>query len=55
VREGSVVLFFGPLIGKTNAFAISIIVLAILLITSVIGGIIYMVSPQFKMRLKDIS
>lgn len=55
VREGAIVLLFGALIGKTSAFAVSIIVLSILFITSIIGGVIYILSPQFKFRLKEIA
>lgn len=54
LREGSTVLLFGPLIGKDNAFAISILFIALMLLTSVIGGLIYVISPQFKIKLKDI-
>lgn len=54
VREGSIVLLFGPLIGKGNALAISILMVIILLMTSIIGGLIYAFSPQFKMKLKEI-
>jgi len=54
LREGATVLLFGPLIGKENAFAVSILVIAMLLITSVIGGLIYCLSPQFKIKLKEI-
>ncbi|MFA6610408.1 MAG: lysylphosphatidylglycerol synthase transmembrane domain-containing protein, partial [Candidatus Omnitrophota bacterium] len=54
LREGATVMFFGPLIGKENAFAVSILWLAILLIISVAGGIIYLLSPQFKVKIKDI-
>lgn len=54
LREGATVLLFGPLIGKPNAFAVSVLVIVILLITSVIGGIIYALSPQFRIKLKDI-
>ncbi|MDO8525179.1 MAG: lysylphosphatidylglycerol synthase transmembrane domain-containing protein [Candidatus Omnitrophota bacterium] len=50
VREGSTVMLFGPLIGKTNAFAISILWLLILFIVSIIGGLIYALSPQFKIK-----
>lgn len=50
LREGSTVLLFGPLIGKENAFAISILWLSILLIMSLLGGIVYAISPQFKVR-----
>ncbi len=54
VREGSMVMLFGPLIGKEKALAVSILMIMILLITSTIGGIIYALSPQFKMKLKEI-
>lgn len=54
LREGATVVLFGPLIGKENALAIGILMVAVLLITSVIGGIIYALSPQFKMKLKEI-
>lgn len=53
LREGSTVVFFGPIIGKENAFAVSMLWLLALLITSLIGGIIYGLSPQFKTRFKE--
>lgn len=54
LREGSTVALFGPLIGQDRAFAVSIMWLLILLCISVIGGIIYGLSPQFKIKLKEI-
>ena len=54
LREGSTVAFFGPLIGPDRAFAVSILWLLVLLCVSLIGGIVYAVSPQFKIKLKDI-
>ncbi len=48
VREGSIVALLGPLIGRESAFAVSILALATLMITSLIGGLIYALSPQFK-------
>jgi uncharacterized protein (TIRG00374 family) len=54
LREGSTVLLFGPLIGRTNAFALSILLLAMLIVTSVAGGLIYALSPQFRVKLKDM-
>lgn len=54
VREGSTVVFFGPLIGKENAFAVSILWFLMLFITSVLGGLIYAMSPQFRVKLKTI-
>lgn len=52
LREGSIVLFFGPFIGKESAFALSILCLLILFITSLIGGIIYLVDPRFRAGFK---
>lgn len=54
VREGSTVFVFTPLIGESNAFAISILMIAIMLINSIIGGLIYLFSPHFKVKLKEI-
>lgn len=53
-REGSTVLLFGPLIGRENAFAVSILWLFILFITSILGGLIYAFSPQFKLKFKKL-
>lgn len=53
LREGSTVLCFAPIIGKEDAFAVSLLWLLVLCITSIIGGIIYGVSPQFRTRLKE--
>jgi len=50
VREGATVVFFGPIIGRENAFVVSILLLAVLLVTSLVGGAIYALSPQFKMK-----
>jgi len=52
LREGSTVLLYGPLVGKENAFALSILLLALLFLISILGGLIYVISPQFKVRLK---
>jgi len=54
LREGATVLLFGPLIGKTSAFAVSVLVIAMLLATSLVGGLIYAISPQFRVKLKDL-
>ena len=54
LREGSTVVLFGPLIGSDKAFAMSILWFLIPLCVSIIGGLIYAISPQFKMKLKDI-
>lgn len=53
LREGSTVLLFGPLIGKTSAVAVSVLWLFFLFITSAIGGLIYAVSPQFRIKFKE--
>ncbi|MBI5144042.1 MAG: flippase-like domain-containing protein [Candidatus Omnitrophica bacterium] len=55
LREGSTVVFFGPIIGKENAFAVSILWLLVLFVTSIIGGVIYGLSPQFKIKFKEIA
>lgn len=54
IREGSTVALFGPLTGQDRAFAVSILWLLVLLCVSVIGGLIYALSPQFKIKLKEI-
>jgi len=54
LREGSTVALFGPLIGVDKAFAVSILWLLILLCVSVMGGIIYALSPQFKIKFKEL-
>ena len=55
VREGSTVVFFGPIIGKENAFTVSILWFLVLFITSVAGGLIYALSPQFKIKWGEIN
>jgi uncharacterized protein (TIRG00374 family) len=55
VREGSMVLLFGPIIGKESAFAVSILWLLVLFLTSVIGGLVYAFSPQFKIKWGDLN
>ena len=48
IREGAIVAFFGPLVGAEKAFGVSVLLLAILFMMSLIGGIIYIISPQFR-------
>ncbi|MFH1790686.1 MAG: lysylphosphatidylglycerol synthase transmembrane domain-containing protein [Candidatus Omnitrophota bacterium] len=48
LREGSIVLLFGPITGTQHAFGASILLFALLFLMSIIGGIIYNVSPQFR-------
>ena len=55
LREGSTVMLFGPLIGSDKAFAMSILWLLILLCISIMGGLIYAFSPQFKIKMKEIN
>lgn len=54
LREGSMVLLFGPIIGTETAFAVSILWLLVLLVISLLGGLVYGLSPQFRMNLKEI-
>ena len=54
LREGATVVLFGPLIGKESAFAVSILWILVLLISSVIGGLIYALSPQFRVKFNDL-
>ena len=54
LREGSMVLLFGPLIGKGSAFALSILWLFVLIIMSVAGGLVYAMSPQFRLPMKEL-
>jgi len=51
LREGATVVLFGPLIGKESAFAISILWILVLLMSSFIGGLIYTISPQFRVKM----
>lgn len=48
LREGAILVFFGPIAGSEKAFGVSILLFAILLLISIVGGIIYSVSPQFR-------
>ena len=48
LRESALVVLFGPLIGSDNAFSVSILLLATLLITSLIGAAIYVSAAQFR-------
>ncbi|MDD5439213.1 MAG: lysylphosphatidylglycerol synthase transmembrane domain-containing protein [Candidatus Omnitrophica bacterium] len=48
LREGAIVALFGPIVGREKSFGVSIILLALLFIISLIGGIIYLTSPQFR-------
>jgi hypothetical protein len=54
LREGATVIFFGSMIGKGHAFAVSILWLLVLSVTSILGGLIYAISPQFHVKLKTL-
>jgi uncharacterized membrane protein YbhN (UPF0104 family) len=41
IREGAIVAFFTPFVGRENAFAVSLLMLASLFFLSVIGGVVY--------------
>ena len=41
-REGAIVILFAPLAGKENAFTVSLLLLASLLLVSILGGMIYL-------------
>ena len=54
LREGATVVLFGPIIGKESAFAVSILWILVLLLSSVIGGLIYALSPQFRVKFNTL-
>jgi len=56
LRESAIVILFGPIIGFDKAFSISILLFAILFLISLVGGIIYLGSPQFRhVKIKGIN
>lgn len=48
LREGAMVGLFGPIVGPEKAFGVSVLLLGALFLLSLIGGIIYLSSPQFR-------
>ncbi|KPK41359.1 MAG: hypothetical protein AMJ78_05735 [Omnitrophica WOR_2 bacterium SM23_29] len=46
VREGAYIYFLSEFINKESAFAVSILILAIIFITSFVGGILYLFSEK---------
>ncbi|MCM8781857.1 MAG: flippase-like domain-containing protein [Candidatus Omnitrophica bacterium] len=48
IREGSFVFFFGGLMGKEGAFALSLLWLALNFAVSLIGGILYVFGNQYQ-------
>ena len=55
LREGAMVALFSPMIGASNAFSVSILLLAILFILSIAGAITYISASQFKLKPAEIS
>jgi len=55
LREGAILVLFGPLTGNDTAFSISILLLALLLSVSVVGAVIYIFASQFKIKRKDVA
>jgi len=54
LREGATIVLFGPIIGKDGAFALSILWILIMLMSSFIGGLIYTLSPQFRVKFSEL-
>jgi uncharacterized protein (TIRG00374 family) len=54
LREGATVVFFAPMIGKEKALAVGILWFFILLVTSLIGGAIYALSPKLWVKFREI-
>ena len=52
LREGSTVVLFGPIMGKENAFVVSILWLLMLFIISIIGGLVYGIGNHFNYKVK---
>lgn len=50
IREGVYVYFLGPFIGREDAFALSLLVLGIYILSDVIGGLIYAFSREFQKK-----
>lgn len=48
LREGAIVALFAAFAGKEKAFGVSVLLLSILFLISLLGGIIYISSPQFR-------
>lgn len=54
LREGAMVALFGPIIGNDSAFSVSILLLAILLIISLLGAVIYASASQFRLKPREL-
>ncbi len=48
IREGVYVYFLGPFIGREDAFALSLLVLGIYILSDFVGGLIYAFSKEFR-------
>ena len=55
LREGAMVVLFGPFIGSGKAFSLSVLLLAALLVLSLVGALIYVSAAQFRMRREEVS
>ena len=53
IREGAYVYFLGPYIGKEYAFALGILWLGLLFLLSILGGIVYLLRPDYHIRFKE--
>lgn len=51
IREGAYIYFLKPYIGAESAAALGILWLALLLLLSIIGGVIYVARPDYHIRL----
>ncbi|OGW84000.1 MAG: hypothetical protein A3C47_01315 [Omnitrophica bacterium RIFCSPHIGHO2_02_FULL_51_18] len=52
IREGAYVYFLAPHIGAHNAAALGVLFLALLFLQSIIGGVIYALSPRYHVSFK---
>jgi len=50
VREGAMVAFFSPLVGRDTSFAVSLLLLFGLFIISFVGGLTYLYWINFKRK-----
>jgi len=54
VREGSMVFFFGQAMGREGAFAMSIVWLGLNFSASLIGGLMYLFSSEYRIPKKEV-
>ena len=55
IREGAYVYFLSPYIGKEYAAAAGIMWLALLLLMSLVGGIVYLIRQDYHIRFKEMA